>query len=121
MYLMQNSELFGLGERHLMIAALAARYHRKSPPRPTHEEFVRLDRDTRVLVMKLAAILRVADALARSHSRRRRDLQFTVENGRLVISVPGAAASWALEEVSLQEKGSMLKDVFGLEPVLREG
>ena len=120
MYLIQNSELFGLGERHLMIAALAARYHRKSPPRPTHEEFVRLDRNTRVLVMKLAAILRVADALARSHTPRRRELQFVVEGSRLLINIPGSAADWALEEVSVQEKGAMFKDVFGLEPVLRE-
>ena len=121
MYLIQNSELFGLGEQHRTIAALTARYHRKSPPRPAHEEFVRLDRKNRVVVMKLAAILRIADALDCSHSRRNRPLTFELEDDRLVIRATGPAAAWAQEEVAVQAKGDMLRDVFGIKPAMRFG
>ena len=53
-----------------MLAALVARYHRRSGPKPSHPEYMSLDREGRVLVNKLAAILRVADALSRGHVQR---------------------------------------------------
>ncbi len=120
MYLIRNSELFGLGERHLLMVALIARYHRKAPPQPDHEEFMLLDRSGRVAVLKLAAILRVADALDRSHEcRLGKRVAFEVVEGRLRITCPRPEADWSTEEVSLEEKGDMLNDVFGLEPVLQ--
>lgn len=52
-----------------MIAVIAntARYHRKSPPKSTHPRFAALNAEEQNTVRKLAAILRVADALDRSH------------------------------------------------------
>jgi exopolyphosphatase/guanosine-5'-triphosphate,3'-diphosphate pyrophosphatase len=49
------------------IVAQVARYHRKSPPRPSHKAYRRLRGDDQALVRALAAILRLADALDRSH------------------------------------------------------
>ena len=80
LYLIRNSELFGLGKKDLLLAALVARYHRRASPQPTHEGYATLDRDERVAVAKMAAILRVADrprriaqpADSRSHVRPRR-------------------------------------------------
>jgi exopolyphosphatase/guanosine-5'-triphosphate,3'-diphosphate pyrophosphatase len=119
MYLIRNSELFGLGERHLQMVALIARYHRKAPPQPDHEEFMQLDRGGRVAVLKLAAILRVADALDRSHEcLLGKRVVFETAEGQLRISFPRPDGDWSTEQVSLEEKGDMLKDVFGLEPVL---
>ena len=67
MYLILNSDLFGLSARDLQLVALVARYHRRALPRTTHEGYTTLDRETRVAVSKLAAILRVADALDSGH------------------------------------------------------
>jgi len=54
-----NSELFGLTRKDLSLIALVARYHRRATPRPYHEEYTSLDRDSRIAVAKMAAILRV--------------------------------------------------------------
>ena len=66
-YLIANSEIFGLNREETVLAALVARYHRRSGPKSSHAEYMSLPRESRVLVNKLAAILRVADALARGH------------------------------------------------------
>ena len=70
MYLILNSELFGLNRRDVLLVALVARYHRRASPKPEHEGFATLDRDGRVAVAKLAALLRVATSLDDSRSQR---------------------------------------------------
>ena len=63
MYLIMNSELFGLSNRDVLLVALTARYHRRASPKPEHDGYASLARDGRVAVAKMAAILRVAVAL----------------------------------------------------------
>ncbi|MDO4559160.1 MAG: HD domain-containing protein, partial [Planctomycetia bacterium] len=63
-YLIAHSDIFGLSRDETRTLAHIARYHRRSPPKPNHTEFQSLPREIRVLIWKLAAILRVADLLA---------------------------------------------------------
>jgi exopolyphosphatase/guanosine-5'-triphosphate,3'-diphosphate pyrophosphatase len=118
MYLILNSELFGLSQHDLLLVALIARYHRRATPQATHEGYAGLDRESRIIVAKLAAILRLADALDRSHSQRIRDIACSLEPGELIIGIPGVD-DLSLEQVALHEKGSMFEDVYGLRLVLR--
>src|SRR5262245_10425547 len=48
LYLIRNSELFGLGKKDLLLAALVARYHRRASPQATHEGYNMLDRDEQI-------------------------------------------------------------------------
>ena len=66
-YLIRNSELLGFTENEKEIIANVARYHRKSHPKMRHEGFAKLNADERDVVVKLAAILRIADGLDRTH------------------------------------------------------
>jgi exopolyphosphatase / guanosine-5'-triphosphate,3'-diphosphate pyrophosphatase len=116
-YIVVNSEIFGLSRVDLTIIANVVRYHRKAPPASNHVNFIALPREDRIIVMKLAAILRVADALDRGHDQRVRDAVFERREERFVIKAPDAA-DLSLERLSLAEKGDMFEDVFGLEPVL---
>ena len=118
MYLIRNVDLFGLGEEDLLRVALVARYHRRATPRTTHEFYGTLDADGRVTVAKLSAILRVADALARSESSRTPEIVCRRENGRFEISLP-SVEDLSLEELALKQKGSMFQDVYGMQVVLR--
>ena len=90
-YLIANSEVFGLRRADLMVVALAARYHRRSPPKRTHPEYMVLPREKRMIVSKLSAILRVADALDRGHAQQVRDVRFELSPNELIIYVSGAA------------------------------
>lgn len=66
-YVIRHGNLRGLAARDVNVVANVARYHSKAKPRKRHEEFVVLDKPDRELVRWLAAILRVAEALDRSH------------------------------------------------------
>jgi exopolyphosphatase / guanosine-5'-triphosphate,3'-diphosphate pyrophosphatase len=118
MYLILHGELFGLSERDVMLAALTARYHRRSTPRPLHPLYASLDWESQTNVTKMAAILRVADALDRSNNQRVRDIQCSMEDGSLVISVP-SGDDLSLEQLSLSQKGKMFTEIFGMPVVLR--
>jgi exopolyphosphatase/guanosine-5'-triphosphate,3'-diphosphate pyrophosphatase len=120
MYIIMNSDLFGLTKKDISQIALIARYHRRATPRPYHEIYTLLDRDSRIAVTKLAAILRVADALDRGHMQQVRDLSFRREDGQFVIAVADVA-DLTLERVAMKEKANMFEDVYGMQVVLRSG
>lgn len=120
MYLISNSELFGLTKRDTLLVALVARYHRRAAPRPTHQGYASLDRDLRVAISKMAAILRVVDAMDRSHSGRVQEIELTRQNRRLTINVPHVE-DLSLEQLALEEKGALFEDIFGMEVLLRAG
>ena len=118
LYLIRNSELFGLGKKDLLLAALVARYHRRASPQPTHEGYNTLDRDERVAVAKMAAILRVADALDESRSQRIHEIQTAREGDRLVISVP-MVEDLSLENLAIKQNGALFEETFGTPVLLR--
>ncbi|GAB4160471.1 MAG: Ppx/GppA phosphatase family protein [Planctomycetaceae bacterium] len=118
MYIIRNSELFGLGKADLLLVGLVARYHRRASPKPNHDGYNSLNRDQRIAVSKMAALLRVADALDDSHSCRVNEIRCAREKGTLVISVP-EVHDLSLEQLALQQKGSMFEEVFGMKVFLR--
>ncbi len=118
-YLILHSEIFGLSERERTIVALVARYHRMSPPKLTHSLYQSLvDRD-RLRVSKLAAILRVADALDRTHTGRVKSLSTKIERDRLLITLP-QLDDVSSERLALENKANLFRDIFGLEVVLAQ-
>jgi exopolyphosphatase/guanosine-5'-triphosphate,3'-diphosphate pyrophosphatase len=119
MYLIQNSELFGLSRRDTLLVALVARYHRRASPKPEHEGYITLDRDGRVAVAKLAAILRVAVALDDSRSQRIHEFRCQRENDRLVIAVPDVD-DLSLEQLALRQSGNLFEETFGMQVLLRK-
>jgi exopolyphosphatase/guanosine-5'-triphosphate,3'-diphosphate pyrophosphatase len=68
-YLITNGDLRGFQPEEIEIMALVARYHRRSTPKTSHEEYARLSANRRRTVRTLAAILRVAENLDRSHAQ----------------------------------------------------
>lgn len=68
-YLIKNGDLRGFEPDEIEVIALVARYHRRSTPKKTHEEFASLPPALRRTVRILAAILRVAENLDRSHAQ----------------------------------------------------
>jgi exopolyphosphatase/guanosine-5'-triphosphate,3'-diphosphate pyrophosphatase len=73
-YLIRHADLRGFTEEQLVIVANVARYHRKGPPADDHPNLFELNEDQREEVEKLAAILRIAEALDRSHRQSVRDV-----------------------------------------------
>jgi exopolyphosphatase/guanosine-5'-triphosphate,3'-diphosphate pyrophosphatase len=118
-YLVSNSEIFGLRKAELGIVAHVARYHRKSCPKPSHIDYMSLPREQRMVVSKLAAILRVADALDRGHAQHMRRLRFELTGDELVVNVPGAA-DLTLERRAVAAKADLFEEIYGRNVRLEE-
>jgi len=119
MYLISNGNLFGLGQTDLLLVALIARYHRRASPKATHLGYNTLDRVSRIAIAKMAAILRVADALDYSYSQRVQEIECEIDHGQLIISIPHVE-DVSLEQIALVEKGPLFEEVFGLKVHLRK-
>lgn len=118
MYIVRNSEIFGLAQREVLLTALLTRYHRRASPQPSHEGYATLDLNHRVIVCKLAAILRLAIALNASRSGRIKDICCQIEGNRVVINTPGIS-DVALEQLAIQQNRALFEDVFGKSVLLR--
>jgi exopolyphosphatase/guanosine-5'-triphosphate,3'-diphosphate pyrophosphatase len=68
-YLIRNDDLRGFEPDEIEAIALIAQYHRRSVPNRRHETFGSLRRRLRRAVRTLAAMLRLAENLDRSHSQ----------------------------------------------------
>ena len=68
-YLIKNGDLRGFEPEEIETIALVARYHRQSTPKRRHEGFGELPRRGRTAVRTLAALLRLAESLDRSHAQ----------------------------------------------------
>lgn len=83
LYLIKNSELTGFSEAERHVIANIARYHRGALPKERHPDYAELNAADRDTVSRLSAMLRVADALDRSHDSRVQDLR-CLQEGQLV-------------------------------------
>ncbi|MBF0410342.1 MAG: HD domain-containing protein [Candidatus Riflebacteria bacterium] len=119
MYLILNSDLFGLTLHDKIIIGLIARYHRRVGPSAEHQEYAVLSRDHRMAVAKLAAILRVADALDRNHLQSVKNVIFSKSGGQFIISV-SEVEDLTLERGALKEKANLFEDVYGMQVLLRK-
>ncbi len=86
-YLIRNAELFGYTENEKEIIANVARYHRKSHPKIKHEGYNLLSNEDKILVSKLASLLRIADGLDRSHASRIQQLKVRKISRKLRVRV----------------------------------
>jgi exopolyphosphatase / guanosine-5'-triphosphate,3'-diphosphate pyrophosphatase len=68
-YLIKNGELRGFDPEEIEIIALLARYHRQATPKKNHEGYGPLKGRMRKIVRTLAAMLRLAEGLDRSHAQ----------------------------------------------------
>jgi len=117
MYIILNTEVFGLSTSDRGLAALLARYHRRYNPEPNHPHFADLTREERMIVFKMAAILRIADALDRSHSQRIRSFQLRPEGNRLYIFTPGVDDT-TVEQIAINSKCDLFREIYGYEIIL---
>lgn len=112
-YLVENSEIFGLDSRDISIISNVVRYHRKTLPNPSHVNYASLPREDRLIVLKLAAILRVADALDRGHTQKIRTVTVTKRGEELLLEAQHLLDITA-ERFSLVDKANLFEEVYGL-------
>jgi exopolyphosphatase/guanosine-5'-triphosphate,3'-diphosphate pyrophosphatase len=110
-YLIRSSPLVGLHQDQVEIAANVSRYHRKAIPKMTHESYRLLRPRDRVLVSKLAAILRVADAMDHEHASKVNSFRIRYKRPHFSLKLMGKG-DLSLEKWALLRKGDLFEKVF---------
>ncbi len=122
-YLIKNGGLLGQSEEEVAVTASIARYHRGIEPKEAHEAVTTIVPTQRRMVSELAAILRLAEALDRSHRQVVHRVEFDFEtslkgkDGREQVSLlvylrPGE--NWEPETWALKEKKAFFEKIFQL-------
>jgi exopolyphosphatase/guanosine-5'-triphosphate,3'-diphosphate pyrophosphatase len=122
-YVIRNAEcLTGFTDGEIEVIAQVARYHRRAVPSvERHPSFAALDADDRDLVRKLAAILRIAIGLDRTHADAVGRVEVDVRKDAVHVAVgardPGGDVS--IEVWSAGQRTGLLAEVLG-RPVVVE-
>ncbi|MCG3147794.1 MAG: Exopolyphosphatase [Verrucomicrobiae bacterium] len=112
-YLIAHSRLLGLTDWQRTIVANVARYHRKSTPTLEHEPYRALSPKARLIVDKLAAVLRLADALDKEHGSKVKRIEIEFRPPKLVLRLRGRG-DLLLESWALTTKSELFEEVFGV-------
>ncbi|MCH2182537.1 MAG: exopolyphosphatase [Mariniblastus sp.] len=117
LYLIRHSEFFGIGSKDVQLVGLVARYHRRATPQPNHDGYSSLNREHRIAVAKLAAILRVAKALDASRTQRIREIECHVMPKQVKIILP-SLTDISLEQLEVTRTCQLFEDIFGTKIVI---
>ncbi len=119
-YLIKNADLFGFSPLEIETIAQVARGHRKQGAKLDSPDLRMLPEETRHLVRGLAAILRIADGLDRSHFGAISNLQVSNAPGRLYIDVDSGSYRADLELWTCEQRTDLLSKLLGRRVVLRQ-
>jgi exopolyphosphatase/guanosine-5'-triphosphate,3'-diphosphate pyrophosphatase len=109
-YLVRHTHMPGFTAPEVALLGNLVRYHRGAPPKSSHPEFASLTPTDRRRVRVLCAILRLADALDRSHQQVVRSVSVSVGATVDVCGVSNGPAD--LEQWSAVERAGLLADLL---------
>ncbi|HZZ27600.1 MAG TPA: Ppx/GppA phosphatase family protein [Pirellulales bacterium] len=115
-HLILNSRLAGFRPRELELIANIARYHRGARPKQKHANFRQLSPDDQQRVEQLAAILRLAGGLDRSHSQQVKDvtLQPSPHSAKQMELLVHADFNPEVDLWGARRRTKLFKRVFGI-------
>jgi exopolyphosphatase/guanosine-5'-triphosphate,3'-diphosphate pyrophosphatase len=116
-YLVANADLPGFPDRERELVATVARYHRRSRPGRDRRDLDALSATELGLVRKLVAILRVADALDRSHQQPVRGMRAELRRGAVELRL-AARGPLELELWDAAREAGFFQRVFARRLVL---
>jgi exopolyphosphatase / guanosine-5'-triphosphate,3'-diphosphate pyrophosphatase len=119
LYLLAASQIFGLSDNETAMVANIARYHRRGLPQKSHLAYVALDGPDRLIVNKLASILRVTNALDAEHLQRVRDVKLIRHGEGWILELEGTG-DVTMERMVATARADMFLETFGREILIRQ-
>lgn len=116
--IIMSTEIMGLSHKERQEIANIIRYN--SVPLPDYREiYGSLGNADYMKIAKLVAILKVANAMDRSHKQKANAYQIVVKDKQLVITID-TLYDLALERGLFDDKADFFSKVYGIRPVLRQ-
>jgi exopolyphosphatase/guanosine-5'-triphosphate,3'-diphosphate pyrophosphatase len=118
-YLIKNAELFGFDTDEIEVIAQAARGHRKQAPKLDSPDLKLLGTAIRRHVRGLAAILRIADALDRSHFGVVKNIEVGYLPGRVIVRIDSNGEKADLELWTCERRTDLLSRLLERQVILQ--
>ena len=117
-YLLAASQIFGLTDDETAMVSNIARYHRRALPQGSHLPYIALDRQDRVIVNKLSALLRLANALDAEHLQKVSDVRLVREEKTWILELVGTG-DLTMEVMAAVSRADMFREIFGRDVIVR--
>jgi exopolyphosphatase/guanosine-5'-triphosphate,3'-diphosphate pyrophosphatase len=119
-YLVSNASLDAFDPREVEILAHVARFHRGAAPKLDHPALAGLETWQKKTIRRLAVLLRIADALDRTHASRVEELYAAIRKDRVTLELV-SRYDVSLELEDAERHGRLFEKVFGYRLRLRQG
>lgn len=119
-YLITHAGLDAFDPAEVEVIALVARYHRGKRPKRKRPDLAARPEWQRRIVRRLAALLRLADALDRTHARRVETLFCAIGKKRVTIDLI-SPYDVTLELEAVRERARLFEKIFGRKLRVRQG
>jgi len=116
--IIRSQQILGFANRELAVVANIARYHSQVLPERWHDNYHSLDREDQIMVSKLAAILKIANALNISHHSTIEQIDLDVSGTEVVFKVK-SKGDFLLEGWSFSAHLDFFAEVYGLKPIIK--
>jgi exopolyphosphatase/guanosine-5'-triphosphate,3'-diphosphate pyrophosphatase len=118
--IIKSTEIIGISGIEQEIVACVVRFNQEKYSYNTllAEEATLAEEDL-LTIARLTAILRVANALDRSHQQKFDDLQIRNQDGKMVIMVE-TGEDISLEKGLFSNRADFFEEVFGIRPVIKQ-
>ena len=118
-YLILNTEIIGISEDEKQIIANTIRFN-SSVDVPDYSMVARqMSHVNYVRMLKMAAILGLANGMDRSHQQRIQDVRVTVSGSELQV-IANTIYDITLEQGMIENRSHFFEQIYGLKPVLRQ-
>ena len=118
-YIILHSEIIGLSKDDIRVIAAIARYHSSTTPNEDLIHFQHISAESRRLIAKLAAILRLADALDDDRQQKIKKISVSIKESKVVITV-FSNANLAYENWIFNTKSHFFTEAYGYRAVLKQ-
>lgn len=121
------TEIIGLSHVEREIVANVVKYHVQTfrynqvevLAKPSGHSRLASPENVPLVIAKLTAILRLANAMDRSHVGKLAGCKLSVKENRLIIAT-NFNGDVTLEAMSIEEKGDFFEEIFGIRPILKQ-
>ncbi len=115
--IIKNTNLMGLDHEEINMVAMIVRLYPRNKPYDSYYYSI-LPPDQKVIVSKLASILKIADAIDASHKEKGKKISCKIKDNEFVITCD-AAEDMSFEKWAFENRSVMFEDVMGIKPVLK--
>ncbi|KYZ77798.1 phosphatase [Anaerosporomusa subterranea] len=115
--LIVSSDILGFSEAEKLVIANIAHYHSKGTPSNVDAHFAALTPEQKVTTAKLSAIIRLADAVDRSHRQKAVVKEISLKGDEMTLKVE-SVDDISLEEWTFADKVEFFENVFGIRAIL---